>query len=168
VVQPRRTRGDGVDETVDLGDDEGVARRPPERRTEDGTTLVHGSLREPLWEYITSAPVARVNLAALTTPLGLHGHTHLPIVWAERDGVVETIAPSDGSMFGYGGRRALLNPGSVGQPRDGEPTASYLVLDTAAARARWHRVPYDIPAVQSAMRAHSLPGRLVERLSFGV
>jgi len=140
----------------------------PERLTERGATLVHGSLREPLWEYITSDPVARATLALLTTPLGLHGHTHLPIVWAEHPGGVETIAPSNGSTFGYGGRRALLNPGSVGQPRDGEPTASYLVLDTAVERADWHRVPYDIPAVQTAMRARSLPGRLVERLAFGV
>jgi len=140
----------------------------PERRMEDGMTLVHGSLREPLWEYITSEPVARANLAALTTPLGLHGHTHLPIVWAEHDGGVETISPSNGSTFGYGGRTALLNPGSVGQPRDGEPTAAYLVLDTTAEQAAWHRVAYDIAAVQTAMRARSLPVRLVERLSFGV
>jgi diadenosine tetraphosphatase ApaH/serine/threonine PP2A family protein phosphatase len=140
----------------------------PERRTEDGTTLVHGSLREPLWEYITSVPVARANLAVLPTPLGLHGHTHLPIVWVDDDGAVETISPSNGSTFGYGGRRALLNPGSVGQPRDGDPTSSYLVLDTSAERAEWHRVPYDIQVVQAAMRSQSLPDRLVERLSFGV
>jgi diadenosine tetraphosphatase ApaH/serine/threonine PP2A family protein phosphatase len=62
----------------------------------------------------------------------------------------------------------LLNPGSVGQARDGDPTAGYLVLDSEAERATWHRVPYDIAAVQGAMRAVRLPARLSERLSYGI
>ena len=140
----------------------------PERREEGDYTLVHGSPREPLWEYITSSPVARANLAILATPFGLHGHTHLPIAWVEDDGRLVSIAPGDGSTFALDDRRALLNPGSVGQPRDGDPTASYLVLDTDAGRATWHRVAYDIAAVQAAMRAAALPARLVERLTYGV
>jgi diadenosine tetraphosphatase ApaH/serine/threonine PP2A family protein phosphatase len=140
----------------------------PEQRTADDFSLVHGSPREPLWEYVTSLPVARANLAVLTTPYGLHGHTHQPVVWLEDDGRVQAIAPADGSTFALDGRRALLNPGSVGQPRDGDPAASYLELDLDQRRAVWHRVPYDIGAVQGAMRAAGLPGRLADRLSFGV
>jgi predicted phosphodiesterase len=139
----------------------------PERLLETDYTLVHGSPREPLWEYITSSPVARANLSFITTRFGLHGHTHLPIVWAEDDGRIELISPGDGSTFDLRGR-ALLNPGSVGQPRDGIPDAGYMVIDSDAERASWHRVPYAIEAVQAQMRKVGLPSRLVERLSYGV
>jgi diadenosine tetraphosphatase ApaH/serine/threonine PP2A family protein phosphatase len=140
----------------------------PVRHTEGQFGLVHGSPREPLWEYIVSVPVARANLAALTTDFGLFGHTHLPMVYAEHDGGVEQIEPAAGSIFSLAGRRALINPGSVGQPRDGIVTASYLVFDTDAGQCTWRRTPYDIDAVQVAMRAAGLPGRLVERLSYGL
>ena len=140
----------------------------PTRHAHGQFGLVHGSPREPLWEYIVSVPVARANLAALTTDFGLYGHTHLPMVYAEREGGVEQIEPADGSTFTLGGGRALINPGSVGQPRDGIVTASYLVLDTEAGSCTWRRTPYDIAAVQAAMRADGLPGRLVERLSYGM
>ncbi len=140
----------------------------PEVLLDGDYTLVHGSPREPLWEYITSSPVARANLTFITTRFGLHGHTHIPIVWAEDDGRIVSISPGSGSSFALEGRRALLNPGSVGQARDGDPTAGYLVLDSEAERATWHRVPYDIAAVQGAMRAVRLPARLSERLSYGI
>jgi diadenosine tetraphosphatase ApaH/serine/threonine PP2A family protein phosphatase len=140
----------------------------PEQRVEGDFSLVHGSPREPLWEYITSSPVARANLGVITTRFGLHGHTHLPVAWADDDGTIRPIAPGDGSSFGLGARKALLNPGSVGQPRDGNPLAGYMVIDTDADRVSWHRVAYDIAAVQRAMRAAGLPARLVERLSYGI
>ena len=140
----------------------------PERHAAGDFGLVHGSPREPTWEYIVSVPIARANLATLTTPFGLYGHTHLPMVFAENDGRVEQIEPGDGSTLGLDGRRALVNPGSVGQPRDGIPTASYLVLDTDARLCTWHRTAYDIPAVQAAMADAGLPSRLVERLSYGL
>ncbi|MEO5940578.1 MAG: metallophosphoesterase family protein, partial [Candidatus Limnocylindrales bacterium] len=110
----------------------------------EGMTLVHGSLRDPVWEYITSLPVARANLAALETAIGLHGHTHLPMAWADRDGRIEAILPGPGSTFRLDGRPALLNPGSVGQPRDGDPSASWLEIDTGAGLATWRRVGYDV------------------------
>ena len=137
----------------------------PERHTEDDFGFVHGSPREPLWEYIVSVPVARANLALLTTRIGLFGHTHLPMVFAERDGAVEQIEPGDGSTFSLGDRRALVNPGSVGQPRDGIPTACHLVIDTESGQCTWHRTAYDIDAVQDAMRDAGLPDRLVQRLA---
>jgi diadenosine tetraphosphatase ApaH/serine/threonine PP2A family protein phosphatase len=139
----------------------------PERLLEGDYTLVHGSPREPLWEYITSSPVARANLSFITTRFGLHGHTHLPIAWSAEDGRIASFEPGDGSTFELAGR-ALLNPGSVGQARDGDPRASYMVIDVDADRVTWHRVRYDIGAVQGAMREVGLPTRLVDRLSYGI
>lgn len=140
----------------------------PERHAASGCTLVHGSPRDPIWEYVTSATIARANLAVLTTPVGLNGHTHVPVAFVEQDGRVDVVAPEDGTQLEFGGRRVLVNPGSVGQPRDGIPTASYAVLDSGGGRCTWHRVPYDIPAVQTAMRSAGLPARLVGRLSHGL
>ncbi|HET9520161.1 MAG TPA: metallophosphoesterase family protein [Candidatus Limnocylindrales bacterium] len=140
----------------------------PDRLAEGPFSLVHGSPREPLWEYIVSVPIARANLATLTTPFGFYGHTHLPMVFAEQDATVAQIEPRNGSTFSLAGRRALVNPGSVGQPRDGIPTASYLILETDAESCSWHRVAYDIAAVQGAMADAGLPRRLIERLSYGL
>ena len=140
----------------------------PERHTEGNFSMVHGSPREPTWEYIVSVPIARANLAVLTTPFGLYGHTHLPMVFAEHDGAVDQIEPAEGSTFRVDGRRALINPGSVGQPRDGLLTASFLIIDTDVGQCTWQRVAYDIAAVQAEMRSVGLPARLVERLSYGL
>ena len=139
----------------------------PEVIEREDFTLVHGSPRDPIWEYVTSTPVARAGIAALETRHGLHGHTHIAIAYLDEDGVVDTMSPGAGSLLELGDRRGLLNPGSVGQPRDGIPTASWLVLDTTAGTATWQRTAYDVAAVQAAMTSLHLPRRLVERLSFG-
>ena len=89
------------------------------------------------------------------------------MVFAERDGAIEQIEPADGSTFSLAGRKALVNPGSVGQPRDGIPTACHLEIDTEAERCTWRRTAYDIGAVQEAMRDAGLPDRLVQRLAYG-
>ena len=140
----------------------------PERRTVDGSELVHGSPREPLWEYVTSVSVARANLALLGARIGLHGHTHIPVAWLEDGGRVEAVRPSRGSTLEVRGRHALINPGSVGQPRDGDPDASYAILDPDMGTITWHRVAYDIGAVQRAMRAVGLPASLSARLTVGL
>lgn len=139
----------------------------PESRAEGDFTLVHGSVREPLWEYVTTASVARANLALLPTTYGLHGHTHLPIAWVEDEGRIEAMEPGDGSVVALAGRPALVNPGSVGQPRDGRDTASCMVVDTDRASVTWRRVAYDIGSVQAAMRERGLSIRLVDRLAHG-
>jgi diadenosine tetraphosphatase ApaH/serine/threonine PP2A family protein phosphatase len=140
----------------------------PQRHRVEEYSLVHGSERDPVWEYVTSVPVARASLAVLATRFGLHGHTHLPMAWVEHDGRVEAIAPGSGSTLRLTDERALLNPGSVGQPRDGHPTASYLVVDEGAGLCTWYRVAYDIGATQAAMHAAGLPRRLADRLTFGL
>ncbi len=140
----------------------------PERATIQGCDLVHGSFREPLWEYITSVPVARANLAVRSAPIGLHGHTHLPVAFVDDDGRVDVVGPGRESGLELRGRRALVNPGSVGQPRDGDPDAAYLILDPEAGTVSWHRVGYDVAAVQDAMRSAGLPASLSSRLSVGL
>ena len=130
-------------------------------------TMAHGSPRDPIWEYVLTTPTARANLAVLGTRHALIGHTHVPLVFREDDGLVETLAPSDGSQLVLDERRALLNPGSVGQPRDGDARAAAAILDTEAGTMTWQRVAYDIAAVQARMRAVDLPPRLVERLEHG-
>jgi diadenosine tetraphosphatase ApaH/serine/threonine PP2A family protein phosphatase len=144
-------------------------RALPERRVEGDYQLVHGSPLDPIWEYIVTAAEAKANLAALPGRFGLYGHTHLPMLWAERGGRVRGHEPGRSRAAAFGeARRALVNPGSVGQPRDGDPRAGWLELDPDAATCTWHRVAYDVPAVQAAMREAGLPIRLAERLSHGL
>jgi diadenosine tetraphosphatase ApaH/serine/threonine PP2A family protein phosphatase len=139
----------------------------PERLELEDMTLVHGSPRDPVWEYVMTTRDARASMAAFATPYCLHGHTHVPVVWREHDGNVEVGRPTDGSQLDLDARRLLLNPGSVGQPRDGDPRASAVVLDTDAGTATWQRVDYPISSTQRDMRAAGLPAWLVDRLSHG-
>ncbi len=139
----------------------------PEIRCEGDLTAVHGSPRNPVWEYITSSSIATENLAAFATRLCLFGHTHVPIVFSADDGQATPIAAVPESPLTLGAERALLNPGSVGQPRDGNPASSYLLFDTDANVAEFHRVAYDVAETQRLMRQLQLPPRLVERLSWG-
>ena len=143
----------------------------PERRETDGFTLVHGSGRDPIWEYVTSSTAAQASLGAMDTTHGINGHTHIPVAYLVMGDRVGRLGPARGATneaVALGGGRLLLNPGSVGQPRDGDPRASYLILDTEAGSATWHRVAYDIAAVGAAMRAAGLPRRLAERLQHGL
>jgi len=149
----------------------------PERRTIGSFSLVHGSPLDPLREYIATLASARDNLAAIDTPVGLHGHTHVPVAFVGDQGDVMIIEPRDGATLEIDDRRTLINPGSVGQPRDGDPRASYLTLDigadagpgseTPVTVVAWHRVAYDVEAVQAAIRTAGLPRRLADRLAFG-
>ena len=143
-------------------------RALPERRTIDDVELVHGSPREPIWEYVTSTAVARANLLVLGTTIGLHGHTHVPVAWIEDGDRVLGMRPDPAAPLELGGRRALVNPGSVGQPRDGDPDASYAVFEPEVGRISWGRVAYDVGAVQRAMRDARLPAALSARLSVGL
>lgn len=145
----------------------------PECRSIGEMTLVHGSPLDPLREYIASLASARANLAALDSAYGLHGHTHVPVAFLDDAPRVDVVSPRDGTSLQLDGRRSLLNPGSVGQPRDGDPRAAYLVMELADEPAggppvaAWHRVEYDVAAVQAAIRAAGLPRRLADRLAIG-
>jgi predicted phosphodiesterase len=139
----------------------------PERRAEGELTAVHGSPRDPIWEYIVSAEVARANLAAFATRICLFGHTHYPVLYAATDEAVTRVATSAGGQTSLPGARLMLNPGSVGQPRDGNRASSYAVLDLDAGSVEFRRVDYDIARTQQLMRERQLPSWLAERLSYG-
>jgi len=144
----------------------------PEVRRDGEVTAVHGSPRDPIWEYITSSAIAADNFDSFETRLCLFGHTHLPIAFRLVEGAVEAIPGLPGDVVELGGERALLNPGSVGQPRDGLPDAAYAVVETGdgadiAATIAFQRVRYEIDRTQRLMREAGLPARLAERLRFG-
>jgi len=140
----------------------------PERREEGGVTLVHGSPRRPIWQYVLDSWDAADSFAAFATRWCLHGHTHIPAAWIEEPDGVSLLQPQPGETLRLEERRLLVNPGSVGQPRDGDPRASALVHDTEARTLTWLRVPYPIAEVQAAMRAARLPPALAARLDLGL
>ena len=132
----------------------------------DGVALYHASPRDPVWEYVLSADAAEAALDATDAGLVLVGHSHVPLVycpepevWGHAPGGVD-VDLSEG--------RWLLNPGSVGQPRDGDPDAAYLLLDLESRRASFRRVPYDVETTQAEIREHGLPDELAARLAGGM
>ena len=135
---------------------------------EDDFTMVHGSLRWPEWEYLLSADAAAEHLRLQETPYSLVGHSHVPFVVAEEEGSLPTMVPlNDGDVVKLGEGRLIINPGGVGQPRDGDPRASYAVYDSAARTLTLHRVEYDLGKAQRKIREVGLPPDLAERLAYG-
>ncbi len=132
-------------------------------------TLAHGSPREPVWEYILEPGVASLNFAHFETPFCLVGHTHQPVIYEQRNGAgsVEMILPGQRRRRHLNGMRQIINPGSVGQPRDQDPRAAYALLDLPDGVWEYRRVAYDVAVVQERMRRHDLPERLVRRLEYG-
>ncbi len=134
-------------------------------------TLVHASLRDPVWEYVVHEGVARESFALLETRVLLLGHSHLPLLFEEvqltRDVRNKTRLAHDSVLEVMGEPRLIINPGSVGQPRDGDPRAGYAILDHEAGTLTHLRAEYDIEFVQRDMKAAGLPLRLAQRLSYG-
>jgi diadenosine tetraphosphatase ApaH/serine/threonine PP2A family protein phosphatase len=134
----------------------------------DGVQLFHGSPRDPVWEYVLTEEVAVESLTMTTAPLVLVGHTHVATALVlDGDKLQGGVAP-EGFEASLEQGRWLLNPGSVGQPRDGNPDAAFLELDLAAKRARFRRVPYPVGRTQEEIRERGLPDPLAERLAHGV
>lgn len=139
----------------------------PRRLEKDEFTIVHGSPREPVWEYVLSREFAGENFAAFRTGYCLVGHTHVPAAFAETAPFARTLRLEEGSALALAGRRVILNPGSVGQPRDGDPRAGYAVIDTEKRQFTLRRVAYDIESVQRRMKDQGLPPILIARLATG-
>lgn len=136
--------------------------------TMEGAELYHGSPRDAVWDYVLDAEAVRASFSLTTAPLVLIGHSHVPIAACEEpDGIAAAHAP-DGTEETMDSGRLLLNPGSVGQPRDGDPRAAWLLLDLDEGRARFHRVDYPIEETQAEMLAAGLPQALAERLQSGL
>lgn len=135
----------------------------------DDFTLVHGSPREPVWEYLISKGNARENFSYLKTRFCLVGHSHMPLIFKqEEDGNCSFIPLSVSIGQVLGKNRMIVNPGSVGQPRDGDPRASYAIYDSDSGVVRLYRVEYDISATQLEMTKKNLPVRLIVRLEHGL
>jgi diadenosine tetraphosphatase ApaH/serine/threonine PP2A family protein phosphatase len=133
-----------------------------------GAELFHGSPRDPIWEYILSESSARAALALTEAPLLLVGHSHIPIALqlSADDSLAGGLAKG-GSEIELAEGRWVLNPGSVGQPRDGDPRAAYLLIELPSGSAHFRRIPYDIEQTQAEIRAEGLPEALAERLADG-
>lgn len=149
-------------ETVDY-----LAALPDTVQAED-FTLVHGSLRDPIWEYVFTVEVAAAHLELQTTTYSMVGHTHIPTVVEEQKADLPTLRRlSAGERVRLKAARLILNPGSSGQSRDGDPRASYAILDLQARTFTHHRVEYDVGKTQQQMREADLPRYLIDRLALG-
>jgi predicted phosphodiesterase len=136
-----------------------------------GLGMFHASPRDPVWEYVLSVDQAEAGLDAQEERIGLIGHSHISLFFTRPDGARPGHAhgsqAGEGSVLNLENGGWLVNPGSVGQPRDGDSRAAWLELDTEEWTARFHRVPYDIAAAAAAILAAGLPSHLAERLGVG-
>jgi predicted phosphodiesterase len=145
---------------------EALARLSPQGEREH-ISLFHGSIRDPVWEYVLTADVADAAMRAQTTDLALVGHSHVQLALTlGEEGLQGGKAEGDQEVK-LGGTQ-LLNPGSVGQPRDRDARAGWLLIDTEVGSARFMRTPYAIEQAQADIRAAGLPARLGDRLLLGI
>lgn len=138
---------------------------------EEVYTLVHGSPRHPIWEYILYPAVAQPNFKQFNTPYCFVGHTHSPVIFTEaedpRDMCGAVVPEFNNSPLQLDERRVIINPGSVGQPRDGDARAAYALVDTQANTFEHRRIPYPVSVTQEKMKEYDFPPRLWKRLAFG-
>mgnify|MGYP005849452687 CR=1 FL=1 len=134
-------------------------------------TLVHGSLRSPIWEYVDESGAAWANLKRQQTRYCLVGHTHVPALFLEMSGLIRRAqaVPLRGELvkLSLGESKAILNPGSVGQPRDGDDRAAFALLDTDTGAVELHRVEYPVAETQNRILEAGLPERNAFRLGLG-
>lgn len=139
-----------------------------EKQVIGGVTLVHGSPRNPVWEYILDPRIAKRNFNYFDTPFCFVGHTHLPFIYQFEEEVdrLNLIAPIEDEVMDLK-PRAVINPGSVGQPRDHDPRASYAIFNPDENTWEYRRASYDISSVQQRIFDAGLPSRHALRLSDG-
>jgi len=137
-------------------------------RVEQDVALYHASPRDPVWEYVLSDLLAELCMDVQSRRVCLIGHSHVALSFSRPTGEPATGEPRrGGTQVDLGTGEWLLNPGSVGQPRDGDPRAAWLILDTGAWCAEFRRTEYDIEGAAAAIRAARLPESLAERLAYG-
>jgi predicted phosphodiesterase len=130
--------------------------------------LYHASPRDPVWEYVLSTLLAELCLDVQRHRVCLIGHSHVALSFCRQEGEVATgEARREGAELDVSAGEWLLNPGSVGQPRDADPRAAWLLLDTGSWSAEYRRTEYDIAGAAAAIRAARLPDSLAERLQYG-
>ena len=132
--------------------------------------LYHGSPRDPVWEYVLTVEQAREALEHRRVPLTLVGHTHIPSLFSlegRRLGV-QALRGESGAIQLEPDGRYLINPGSIGQPRDRDPRASFITYDSETRTVRWQRVDYAISKAQERIIRSGLPKVLADRLALGI
>ena len=140
----------------------------PQRLDREDVGLYHASPRDPIWEYVLSTLLADMCLDVQRHRVCLIGHSHVALSFRREEGEPATgETRRDRDSVELAEHEWLLNPGSVGQPRDGDPRAAWLVLDTNAPSATWRRTGYDVAGASAAIRAARLPESLAERLEYG-
>ena len=137
----------------------------------EGIALFHASPRDPVWEYVLSEEQADACLDVQPERIALIGHSHASLFFfrpsGNEHGGIRAAHGGDGTRVDLASGRWLINPGSVGQPRDGDPRAAWLELDTQQSVATFHRVSYDIGRAAASIAEAGLPGRLAARLYIG-
>jgi predicted phosphodiesterase len=135
---------------------------------EESVGLYHASPRDPVWEYVLSALLAELCMDAQSDRVCLIGHSHVASAFVREEGEPATGEPRrEGVQLDISSSEWLLNPGSVGQPRDGDPRAAWLLLDLDDQLASYHRTAYDVSGAAGAIKAARLPNSLAERLEYG-
>ena len=135
--------------------------------TRNGAALFHGSPIDPVWDYVLSEEVARASMEMVRAPLVMVGHSHVALSIAYDGEALSGGLAHGGQEVDLRASRWLLNPGSVGQPRGGDPRAAWLMLDLAAGRASFRRTEYPIERTQAEIRSVGLPEALAVRLERG-
>jgi predicted phosphodiesterase len=134
----------------------------------EGIGLFHASPRDPVWEYVLSGLTAELCFDATDFRVSLIGHSHVALSFNRPEGQPASgTTRREGTELDLSTGEWLVNPGSTGQPRDGDPRAAWLMLDTDAKTAVYRRSEYDIAGAQAAIRAARLPDSLAERLQYG-
>lgn len=136
------------------------------RAVVNGITLVHASPRQPMLEYLLDTYSVAENFSYFDTDFCFVGHTHVPVLFTLKEHTVRLEVPLPNTQL-HLQPHCIVNPGSVGQPRDRDPRSSFAILDEATSIWDYHRVEYDVDAVQRRMRAAQLPERHITRLSTG-
>jgi predicted phosphodiesterase len=144
-----------------------LRQRKTSTKTRD-CELFHASPRDPVWEYVLSEEAARAALRLTAAPLVLVGHSHVALAFALADGELTGALAPDGTEIDLSTGRWLLNPGSVGQPRDGDPRAAFVILDLDLRHAAFRRVAYPVERTQEEILERGLPDALAIRLSVGM
>jgi predicted phosphodiesterase len=140
--------------------------RPQGQEGEIG--LYHASPRDPVWEYVLSALLAELCLDSEPNRICLIGHSHVASAFTRQAGEAASGEPCRaGTELDMSSGEWMLNPGSVGQPRDGDRRAAWLLLDLDGYEASYRRTPYDVAGAAAAIKAARLPNSLAERLEYG-
>ena len=140
----------------------------PSSATRDGVQLFHGSPRDPVWDYVLSEEAAWWTFDATTADLVLVGHSHVPLAISLDDRELTGGVAGADVEAGLDSGRWILNPGSVGQPRQGDPRAAWLLVDLGEGRAVFRRAEYDVDRTQAEIKERGLPDSLAERLARGL